>query len=388
MLKVNGGSFWAMQESMVMTGQGRVYKRCGCVDPVTRRQLGRCPCLAGSRHGSWYVDLGLPAGPDGRRGRIRRGGYRSRAAAIAVLAGLRGPRQGDQGGQVLTVGDWLAHWLASRTSPAASTVRGYTAHARLYLVPYLGRVLLAELPRARRPRAVVWTPSRVEHWQRTGERPAVAVWTAAQTAQFLHSIQGHRMYAAYHLIALRGLRRGEAAGLRWCDVDLDGKAAVISQQLQQYDGHLTVCPPKTPHSVRTIALDHTTVAALRVHRDRQRAEAASFGPGHRASGYVFTGLNAQPMAPDRLSRTFKKLAADAGLPPVRHARSSARRGYAHAGRGRGPAHRSGTALGRPLGGLTMASVRTHTRSTLTPDSGISAGQDGCAARDLNPEPAD
>jgi len=32
---------------------------------------------------------------------------------------------------------------------------------------------------------------------------------------------------------------------------------------------------------------------------------------------VFTNLNGGPMAPDRLSRTFKKLAADAGLPPVR-----------------------------------------------------------------------
>lgn len=32
---------------------------------------------------------------------------------------------------------------------------------------------------------------------------------------------------------------------------------------------------------------------------------------------MFTGLNGHPMAPDRLSRTFKKLAADAGLPPVR-----------------------------------------------------------------------
>ena len=205
----------------------------------------------------------------------------------------------------------VAGWrtgLVSRTSPAASTVRGYAAHVRLYLAPCLGQVLLAdlsaahvqamftaitrqhqelgspvsaatlsriratlraalnaavrrglitgnpasraELPRARRPRAVVWTPARVEHWQRTGERPAVAVWTAVQTAQFLHAIAGHRLYAAFHLIALRGLRRGEAAGLRWCDVDLDGKTAVISQQLQQYDGRLEVCPPKTPHSVR------------------------------------------------------------------------------------------------------------------------------------------
>ena len=365
-----------MRGSVVMSGQGSVYKRCGCVDPVTGRQLGgRCPRLAGSGHGSWYLELALPAGPNGRRCRIRWGGYPSRAAATSVLAGLRGPRHGGQGCRALTVGDWLAHWLASRTSPATSTMRGYAAHVRLYLVPYLGPVLLAELstghvqamftaisrqhqelgspvsaatlnrvratlraalntavrrgvigenpasraelPRARRPRAVVWTPARVEHWQRTGERPAVAVWTAAQTAQFLHATAGHQLYAAYHLIALRGLRRGEAAGLRWCDVDLDAKAAVISQQLQQYDGHLTVCPPKTPHSVRTIALDHTTIAALRAHRDRQRAEAVAFGPGYRVSGYVFTGLNGAPMAPDRLTRTFTTLAAQAGLPPVR-----------------------------------------------------------------------
>jgi hypothetical protein len=66
-----------------------------------------------------------------------------------------------------------------------------------------------------------------------------------------------------------------------------------------------------------IALDHTTVAALRAHRDRQHADAAAFGPGYQASGYVFTNLNGDPMAPDRLSRTFKKLAAAAGLPPVR-----------------------------------------------------------------------
>jgi integrase len=342
-----------------MAGEGSVFRRCGCVDPVTGRQYGsRCPRLgAGGRHGSWYVRLELPGGLDGRRRRIRRGGYPSRKAALEVLARLRNPKAGGTCG-IITVGDWLADWLVSRASPAASTVRGYAAHVRLYLGPYLGEVLLteltvgqvqamftaiirqhqalgtpvsaatltrihatlraalnaairrglitgnpaarAELPRARRPRAVVWTPYRVGQWRRSGERPAVAVRTARQTAQFLDSIRWHRLYAAYHLIALRGLRRGEAAGLRWCDVDLDGKTAVISQQLQQYNGRLALCPPKTPHSVRVIALDRTTIAGLAEHRHRQRAEAAAYGPGYRDSGYVFTCLNGDPMAPDRV----------------------------------------------------------------------------------------
>jgi integrase len=131
---------------------------------------------------------------------------------------------------------------------------------------------------------VVWTPARVELWQRTGERPAVAVWTAAQTAEFLRAIARHRQYAAYHLIALHGLRRGEAAGLRWCDIDLDGMTATISQQLQQSGGRLVVCAPKTPHSVRVIALDRTTVAALRAHRAQQRAEAGAAGSDWHDSG--------------------------------------------------------------------------------------------------------
>jgi hypothetical protein len=90
----------------VMAGQGSVYRRCGCVDPVTGRQWGnRCPRLAGGRHGSWYVGLELPTGPAGMRQRIRRGGYPSRAAAAAVLAALRSPRPGDPGSRILTVGE-------------------------------------------------------------------------------------------------------------------------------------------------------------------------------------------------------------------------------------------------------------------------------------------
>jgi hypothetical protein len=54
-------------------------------------------------------------------------------------------------------------------------------------------------------------------WSRLRSGPPVAVWTPAQTGQFLHAIRHHRLYAAYHLTALRG----EAAGLRWSALDLD-----------------------------------------------------------------------------------------------------------------------------------------------------------------------
>jgi len=52
-------------------------------------------------------------------------------------------------------------------------------------------------------------------------------------------------------------------------------------------------------------------------RSAQEAERAALGDGYHGSGYVFTCLNGDPMAPDRLSRTFRRLSDEAGLPPVR-----------------------------------------------------------------------
>jgi hypothetical protein len=80
-----------------MVDAAGVYRRCGCADPVTGRQLGAaCPRLAGDGgHGSWYIRLELPAAIDGNRRRIRRGGYPDASTAAAVLAGLRVPAPGD-----------------------------------------------------------------------------------------------------------------------------------------------------------------------------------------------------------------------------------------------------------------------------------------------------
>jgi len=44
-----------------------------------------------------------------------------------------------------TVGRWLRYWLTTRTSIRPSTLRSYTEHIELHLIPYLGRVRLGEL---------------------------------------------------------------------------------------------------------------------------------------------------------------------------------------------------------------------------------------------------
>jgi hypothetical protein len=126
--------------------RGSVFRRCGCRDQATGRLLGaRCPGLNSRRHGTWYFSTELPSSAGDRR-RVRRGGFTSRAAAVAALEALSGPAPGPVQG--LRVGEWLERWLASRVSLRASTSRGYAAHVRGYLVPYLGGILLAELTAA------------------------------------------------------------------------------------------------------------------------------------------------------------------------------------------------------------------------------------------------
>jgi integrase len=273
------------------------------------------------------------------------------------------------------VGEWLEQWLAGRTNLRASTRRNYRSHLDLHLLPSLGALRLAELDTARlqaafdalaapgvdgipalsavglhraraalrtmlnaavragllnqnpahqvslaptsRPHPVVWTEERIREWERTGVRPAVAVWTAEQTAQFLTAIHDQRLYAAFHVIALRGLRRGEASGLRWTDLDLTAGLLTVSQQVQYQDGRMVTCPPKSRASNRTIALDPDTVEVLRAHRTRQEAEKVLAGAAWKETGHVFTRADGALLSPERLTLLMRELNTTTGLPPIR-----------------------------------------------------------------------
>jgi integrase len=103
-----------------------------------------------------------------------------------------------------------------------------------------------DLPTPRRPHPQVWTDNRVEAWRRGEVRPSVAVWTARQLAAFFDVVREDRLFAMWWLIALRGLRRGEAAGLRWIDIDLDQRVVMIEQQRIAYAPPTTGNPPCRP----------------------------------------------------------------------------------------------------------------------------------------------
>lgn len=126
------------------------------------------------------------------------------------------------------------------------------------------------------------------------------------------------LVAAYVLIATTGMRRGEAMGLRWQDVDLDGAFVRIRQTLTTVNDDLVFDTTKTNKSRRRISLDPATVAALRSHRARQVEDRLLVGEGWDDSNdLVFTQADGTPVHPDRWTRAFKRHVRDLGLAELR-----------------------------------------------------------------------
>jgi integrase len=188
--------------------------------------------------------------------------------------------------------------------------------AKRRLIPFNPAVYV-ELEPEPRTRAAVWTEDRVAEWRATGRRPRVAVWTPTQTGAFLDHAADDRLYALHHLIAFRGLRRGEAVGLPWADVDLNHELLTVSQQTVQYGATIDTGMPKSESGARTIALDTQTVDVLRRHRAQQAKERLAYGQAWVDTGLVFTREDGSRLVPEHVSRHFEKLVRRAGLPPVR-----------------------------------------------------------------------
>lgn len=68
-----------------MTARGRAYKRCGCKDPVTGRQLGNgCPDLRKRHHGSWAIEVRMDTSAK-PAARLHRSGFARSEDADAAL---------------------------------------------------------------------------------------------------------------------------------------------------------------------------------------------------------------------------------------------------------------------------------------------------------------
>ncbi|MER5536889.1 tyrosine-type recombinase/integrase [Streptomyces mirabilis] len=145
----------------------------------------------------------------------------------------------------------------------------------------------------------------------------VMVWTPEQTGAFLDFVAEDRLYAMWHLIAFRGLRRGEACGQPWSETNLDRHSLTVTGQLVQDGWEIEASEPKTDSGFRVVALDDDTVDVLERHRKQQEADRAEWGSAWIETGLVFTLKDGSWLHPGKVTDLFERLVAASDLPPIR-----------------------------------------------------------------------
>ncbi len=190
-------------------------------------------------------------------------------------------------------------------------------------VAYVATILHRALRDAVRWNAIVRNPADAADPPRPTSKPEMTTWKAQELSHFLTGIAEDRLAGAWWLLATTGMRRGEALGLRWQDVDLDAGRLSISRTLITTDVQRKGEPgmawgtPKTGKGRRQVALDPSTVSALRTHRKQQLQERLAAGSAYQDGDLVCCLEDGKPVHPKTFSYYFGRHVRRLGLPRIR-----------------------------------------------------------------------
>lgn len=135
---------------------------------------------------------------------------------------------------------------------------------------------------------------------RAGQKAdGIHAWDATTLRAFLDASReaNDRLHGLWVLLAMTGMRRGEALGLRWADVDLDAGRIRVVQTIVQTRSVVSVGEPKTARGRRSVSLDPATAAVVREHRHRMLQERLLVGADFDNLGLVFHRLTAPGSIP-------------------------------------------------------------------------------------------
>ena len=318
---------------------------------TTTRSTGRRGHNEGSiyqrKDGRWVATLNLGWEAGKRR---RKSVYaRTRAEVATKLTKLL--NAADEGlpaaSDKLTLGRFIREWLEQTAKPniRLKTYYSYEQMVRTHIVPELGKTRLAKLTPQdiqrflNRKQAAGLSPrtcayllmilrrslAYAERWRQVPRnvarlidsprvpQPEMKPYTESEARTLLAEVKGDRLEAIYTVAIGAGLRRGEALGLSWSDVNFEDGTLTVRHQLQRVGGKLVFSEPKTRTSLRTIALPKVLQEALKAHRARQAQERLLAGPGWHDSDLVFTTRTGTPLEPQNVLRHFHSIRERAGL---------------------------------------------------------------------------
>lgn len=331
-------------------GEGSVYQRHR---PECDRAKG-CPCPWQGVLVTGWID---------RKPIRKKVSGKSKAAVATRLRELREKVEHGHlpSGRVPTVAEWMTYWLENIVTKEnrPSTVAAYRTYVNRYIIPLLGRhrldrltpehigaawdvlategcpgkvaarplsatsihqahaILSAALKVAIMRRVLVHNPATMMKAPSKGDQ-RIVVLTKVQAKRVVAVAHEHRNTARWTVAFTLGLRQGEALGLRWEDIDLEGGTMRIRNALGRVTGKgLVLGPVKSKSGERVIALPKPMLADLKAHRAAQNAERLAAGNWWNEGDYVFANIDGRPIDPKADWTTWRERLAEAQVPMVR-----------------------------------------------------------------------
>ncbi|MDH6410054.1 integrase [Aurantimicrobium minutum] len=176
-------------------------------------------------------------------------------------------------------------------------------------------VLNSILDGARRDELIAVNPIREVRRPRVSKQEAKHL-SPESVRLLLDASVGSRYETLLRLIAATGLRRGEAIGLEWSDIQFEKKLMQIRFTVSRVQGKLHKSTPKTSNSRREIPLSDGLIQLLKTHRKNQNTERLMAGDKWLDNGLVFSTELGGLIDPRNLLRVFTNAAKAAGLEKV------------------------------------------------------------------------
>jgi integrase len=126
-----------------------------------------------------------------------------------------------------------------------------------------------------------------------------------------------RMKACVMLLLLTGIRRGEAAGLEWKDVDFNNNLLSI-KRTSNYSPKKGIYTkePKTEGSIRTLTMSALLSTVLQEYKEWYDAYSRNWGDQWIPSDRLFVREKGAPINPDTIYFWFQKLLKEIDFPHV------------------------------------------------------------------------
>ncbi|MFI7493083.1 tyrosine-type recombinase/integrase [Micromonospora echinaurantiaca] len=146
------------------------------------------------------------------------------------------------------------------------------------------------------------TPATVARARQLMKRRRGKSWSSDEARRFLESAR-HDEDPLYALVLVTGLRKGEALGLTWADLDLHAGELTIGRQLQRVRGQLLRRDTKTQASDATLPLPDICLTAIKLRQEQRDEARAVAGKAWHENELVFTTRYGTPIEPRNFQRS-------------------------------------------------------------------------------------